>query len=156
MAKGDIVVLVGAVTQSAADAFTALSFTTGLSGLDNKGYKLISVQAELPNYGNVAGIGNRELALSRATKAAMPFVSDDDVLFKVRQTVYNLNIGTQEIYNSFEDVLEADVLIIEPQIFVLLDTNLTGVANTVPFRLTMQETTVTDSQRISILQSRIN
>jgi hypothetical protein len=150
--------LIATVTQGAANGFIQGTINTGLSATLNTGYKLTQIDVEWPDLlpaGATALI--REYSLTRASKASVPALSDDDVLW--RDKTFILPIGAA--YSIVLDQLTSerpsdDILLIEEQIYIGFKTLNCTLAGSLIIKLTVEPVKVTDSQRIAILQSRVN
>lgn len=149
-------VLIATLTQGSADAFVQASMNTGLSASSNTGYVIKQILMEFNDTLTSGGAPSRELALSRASKAAMPTLADDDVIFKSKVAA---RLATSGAY--IEDIAKVyvpqyDIILIEDVIYWQFDSAATGVANTAIVRLVVEPVKVTTDERIAILQSRIN
>lgn len=151
-----IINLYVSATQTIADGFITVPINTGLTSAGGAGYRLVQISAELPFLNNVQG-SNVEFALSRANKTvAIPNILDDDILYKdKRYCAFNTSGGNIQDLISVERPAD-DILIIEEQIFLLFDSALTTIINSIQLKLTMETVKVSTDQRLSILQSRLN
>ncbi len=148
------IVVVASVVQGAADAFAIATINTGLAGNTEQGYRLKLVQYEVPNLPN-AVTSNWEFALSRVTKAAVPNVSDNDVLFKDKRQGTFLTSGAviQDLVQEFEPI--SDIIVIETQLFLVFDSNATLQVNSLFVRLEFEPVKVSLADKVAILQNSI-
>lgn len=148
--------LIFSAVQGAADAFVAATLNTGINVAANGAYRIKEIMWEFPTL-NAAASPNIEWALSRASKTSMPTLADDDILFKNKRVCYQqTGVGFQWLENVLIYTPQEDIILIEEQVFILLDSNATGLANTMVGRLTVEAAKVSTDERIAILQSRIN
>lgn len=151
------VTLLASVTQGAADAFAQATINTGLSAILNTGYTIKQIEYELPNTGTVATSWSQELALSRASKASMATLADDDLLFRKKFSTF---VSTAAGFVIWENVgiyvPQGEIILIEEQIYLQFDSNASTLSGTAIMKITCEPIKVTDAQRIAILQSRVN
>lgn len=148
--------LITAVAQGSADAFAQGTINTGLSGSDNSAFRVIGMLVELPTFVGITGNQEVEFSIARASKAAMPLLSDDDVVFKFKRRLNAATSGVA-VFDLVEEIVpENEILLIESQIYVQFDTAATTATNSLVLRLIVEDAKVTTDQRIAILQSRIN
>lgn len=146
------------LVQGAANAFIQGTINTGLSVTGNQGYRLDQLTIETSDNGHGgAGFSVWEWALSRASKAAMPTLADDDVLIKDK---FAGKVGTDVGWIPLPGILELrpeqDIIIIEDVIYGMFKTLNLAAASTVILVLDVSPVKVTTDERIAILQSRIN
>lgn len=147
--------LITTLIQGATDAFIQSSINTGLSASGNQGYTIDEIQFEVTSPSGLAAY-NVELALSRASKATMPTLADDDVLHKFKKQVSLTTSGAVLFDNIVSYKPEGKILIIEETLYAMLDTNATGQVNTAIMKIIVSPVKVTTDERIAILQSRLN
>lgn len=152
------VVLRAQITQGAANAFAQASLLTGLSSTGNDALIISEIQVEFPDTLNAAaGLVTSEFALSRASKAAMPTIFDDDVLFKFKQSeILGAAASTYENPGVFIYVPPQEIVLIEDTVFAMVKSLNNNAAYTFNLRITAQPATVTESEKVGILLTRIN
>lgn len=155
--SGGSVILRGSAVQGAANAFVQSNLLTGLvtSGTDALVVKQFTF--EVPAI-VVAAAGNTEIELvvSRASKAAMPNIFDDDILFKHKWTV---NVGAGGTYHQqpvVQFVPPYEIVTIEDTLFFDVKTLNCNAAITAYVSLVCQPASVTDSEKVGLLLTRIN
>jgi len=146
--------LIATATQLVADGFVSVPINTGL-GQGNVGFSLQSILAEWPFF-TAANLSNMEWCLSRVNKASMPTVVDNDILVKQKRHLLYGGSGAFMYDLVQEYVPDSDIIIIESVIYLLFDTNLSAVVNTVNLAIDVDTVKVSDSERITILQNSLN
>lgn len=158
MARGDVVQLFGSVTQGVADGFAVAQVNTGLSTLGKEGLAIKQILIEQVT--NIpAGITadmNWEWALSRTNKAAMPTIFDNDIIWKRKLEAIIATNGAYTVDSVFQFNPQIDLTVIETALFFMIDTNLTAVVNNSVIRIDCEVVSVSDAQRIAILQNSLN
>lgn len=158
MANKDVIQLFGTVTQGVADGFAVAVINTALSASAKQGLVVKGIAYEqvtnIPP--GVTADVNYEWALSRVNKVAMPNLFDNDVLYKSKLEYVIAASGAFSVDAVKYIAPVIDIVLIESAIYFMIDTNLTGVVNNSVIRLDCEIVTVTDSERISILQNSLN
>jgi len=144
-------VFTGSVTQGGADAFAQAALQTGLEGQTRIGWKVLGLDFEIPRIPGIMAATNIELALSRRTKAAMPNITDLDVIKKIKLGEEGTTSGLMATTNIINWVPDGEVIIVEPSLYFLVDSNATTLTQTVYFRLEYELVTLTEVERLSLL-----
>lgn len=156
MAKGDIISLFGTVTQGAADAFVQGQINTGLSVASKDAYLIKAITLEFVTTAlSTTDQSNYEIALSRVSKAAMPNTYDNDVLYKWKRATRLTTSGALVQDLVVVIVPDNEIKVIEGIIYLDFDSNATGGVNQLVVRIDCELTTVSDAERISILQNSL-
>lgn len=150
------VVLRTTLTQGAANGFIQSTLLTGLSSGGNDALLVKEIALEFVGVAPAAAaITEMEAALTRATKAAMPTLADDDVLFKHRHSAYYAASLYPEPgivrYNPVEPLV-----IIEDAIYAAFKSINLAAATSVIVLITAVPATVTESEKVGILLTRLN
>lgn len=147
--------LVGSVTQGSNDAYAEDSIVTGLTNLANVAWSIQLIQFEVTGAIPGVNLANIEMCLSRGSKAAMPLISDRDVIFKARNVVTFTTSGAtfQPMIFSFSP--SSELLIVEDTIYLQIDSASTSITSTFHASIEVAQKKVTEQQRLSILASRI-
>ena len=152
------VILRGILTQGAANGFIAGTVLTGLSSSGNDALVLKQLSIEFPSLLNAAaGVFEQEFCLSRAIKAAMPNVFDDDILVK-----YKHAWATIASPASFAEpgvlviVPQYEIVVIEDTLHTMFKTLGCSAAGSLQFNAVLQPATVTESEKVGLLLQRIN
>jgi hypothetical protein len=156
--KGDLIQLYGTVTQGVADAFATASINTALSASLKSGLliKNIFIEQVTDVPAAIAANMQYEYAIARTVKAVMPTILDNDLLWKYKVETSIITSGAVLIPSVIQFAPNFDILLIESAITFMIDTTGTGVTNNAVVRIDCEAVTVTDSERIAILQNSIN
>lgn len=145
--------LTGTATQGSADAFVEAEIATALQGLSNVAFRVRELLFELPNVGNATGGPNIEAAISRRSKAAMPNITDRDVIAKI---FHQANFTTSGAMNmervrrlTFTE--DDELLIVEDPVYLDVDSNATSAANTVRVRIGYERASISAVDRLTLL-----
>jgi len=151
------VILRTSALQGAANGFIQAAMLTGLSPSGNDALVVKQITIEYPTF-VPAGVApfETEAELTRATKAAMSNIFDDDVIFKDK---FACNAGaagilTQKGVVTF--VPDFEIVIIEDTIYFQFKSLNCTLAGTAFVSLVCQPATVTESEKVGILLTRIN
>ena len=143
----------GTVTQGGADAFAQAEIVTALSGQTRRAYRVRELLFELPLFGTIASAANVELCCTRRSKAAMPNITDVDVLWKMKFGASVLTSGaflwpsTQRFAFGEDD----EIIIVEDPIYFQIDSNATTLTQTAYVRIGYEEVTLSEADRLAIL-----
>lgn len=149
--------LVGTATQGGADAFVQSEVATALTGISTFAYRVRELIFEIPTLAG-ANLSNVEVCLTRRTKAAMPNISDRDVIAKFkRQTLFTTS-GSQNfpMIERFTYSEDDDLLIVEDPLYFQLDTNATSAANTAYVRIGYERVSISAVDRLTILTASLD
>lgn len=146
--------LTGSVTQGSADAFAVSEIATALTGAGNIAFRVRELLFELPNAALIAAATDQiEVALCRRTKAAMPNVTDRDVIAKI-------SLGRQ-FTTSGDSVVEGvrrltfseddELLIVEDPLYLVVDSAATALASTVYCRIGYERASISAVDRLTLL-----
>lgn len=139
----------GSVTQGGADAFAIATIQTGLEGQTRLAYQVTRIMFEVPRMAT-SGAGNIELCLSRRTKAAMPNITDVDVIQKLKMGGEFTTSG-QSFYPLTHEFKPESLLIVEGEIFFCVDSNATSLTQTVYFVVEYDVVQISETDRLSLL-----
>jgi hypothetical protein len=154
---GGTVLLRGQVTQAAPNGFVQANLLTGLSTSGNDALIIKQITLEFPTFVNGAvGIFEVESALCRASKVAMPTISDDDVLYKRKLSYYLAAAQSFEQQGVAIFVPEYEIVVIEDVIYFDFKTLNCAAAGTAFINVIAQPATVTESEKVGILLTRLN
>lgn len=144
--------LIGSVTQGSMDAFAIANIQTALTGQTRQAYQVKEIITELPRLGAAAG-SNIELCVSRRTKAAMPLISDPDVMYKIGTGVELATSGAipYERIVRYQPPEDLPLLIVEDPLYFLIDTNATSLAQTAILVIEYDLVTISDVDRLTLL-----
>jgi len=145
--------LVIALTQGGADAFVQGSVLTGLSG--RQAYNLKSVEIEpatLTTWAQLlAADSSVEIALTRRSKAAMPTIADNDVLFKQTFVIAFTTSGAAFVTLGTPYNFALEMPIVEDTIYAQLDSTTTGVVLGALVRMNVELDTMSDIDRLNLI-----
>lgn len=139
-------------TQGGADAFVQTSTSTGLDQNTGLAFLIREIIVEVPRTGSVAA-GNIETAFSRRTKAAMPNITDRDVILKRKLGMEITTSGAivSENIARYTFAEDDELLIVEPDIFFCVDSNATGLTQTILARIGYTVQKINQVDRLSLL-----
>lgn len=149
--------LVGTATQGAADAYVEAEIATALSGLNTVSYRVREILLEFDGTAIAGDQDELEIALSRRTKAAMPLVTDRDVIAKwtkgVRMTTSGTveNIGVVRLTFTEDD----DLRIVEDPIYLQVDSASIGAALTISARIGYERVNISALDRLTLLTNSL-
>jgi len=136
-------------TQGSADAFVQGSVLTGLQSRQAYNLRRIGVEFS-PNLSRVDN-ADLEVALTRRTKTAMPNISDVTVIFKCKFETNILTSGALWFPDIFWFDMVQDVPIVEETLYMQLDSNATTLTHTAIMRLEVDDDTISDIERLTLL-----
>ena len=149
--------IVGTATQGSADAFKESEIQTALSGQTQRAFRVREILFELPNIGNAAGV-NVEVSLTRRTMAAMPNITDRNVIAKVTRqqnlTTSGAYIHDRVVRLTFSE--DDELLIVEDPIYFQIDTASTTAANTGYARVGYELVNVSANDRLQLALQSLN
>lgn len=147
--------LVGQVAQGGADAFAIATLQTGLSGLGTRALSLSFLQIEINGVVPNVNSASLEVCLSRATKAAMPRITDRDVIAKYVRAMSFTTSGAA--YQPLVDTLvpAAELIVVEDPLYMIIDGTNTAASFTAYFALEFNEISITETDRLSIVAQRL-
>lgn len=145
--------LTGSVTQGSADAFAQAEIATALTGAGNIAFR---VRELLFQFNPLALPGNNDvidIALSRRSKSAIPNVSDRDALMVVKKGAVLTTSGMAIIDGvlRFTFAEDDEVLIVEDPVYLLVDSDSTGAAQTVYCRIGYERVSISAVDRLTLL-----
>lgn len=151
------VILRATLTQGAANGFIQSSMLTGLSSSGNDALVIKQITLEYPTLGHsVVAAFEMETAVTRASKAAMPNISDDDVLFKDKLGIYVGAASALHEKGVYVYVPDFEIVVIEDTIYSCFKSINAAAAGTVHVSIVAQPATVTESEKVGILLTRLN
>jgi hypothetical protein len=152
------VVLRGSLTQGAANGFIAGTALTGLSAAGNDALivKSISMEFSSSTFAAVGSVASVELAFSRALKAAMPTILDDDLLYKFKFETVVSAAASPVGAGIVQFVPQVDLVIIEDTVHTMFDSNNMAAVIPVQWNILALPATVTESEKVGLLLSRLN
>jgi len=147
-------------TQGGADAFVSVEMPTGLSSFPKQAYRIHWVDFVLPNMAQAAAFQDMIVALSRRQKAAMPFITDPDLIHQVVRRKNFLTSGSDvndgNVSREFSHVEAGETLVVEDPLYLLLDSTGTGVANTTYCRIHFEIVNITELDRLTLLTNSLD
>lgn len=148
--------LVGTVVQGSADAFKEEMAATALTGQTKRAYRIDAILIEWPTVLNIDNQVSLELSITRRSKAAMPRISDIDVIYKAKiigDIVTSGGALTSGIV-TFEP--DGDLLIVEDPIYIQVDSNATALANTFSWQIRYTDKTISEVDRLTLLTQSLS
>ena len=139
--------------QGAADAFVETAITTDIVPANGFAFRLSRMVFDLS--GGTSAVNNSilEFALSRDTKAAVPKYDDPDTLFYwARQTSFSTS-GYVVNQNGFVLDFVEGIYVVDPTIYLQLDSNLTAVAQTMHARIYYEEVKLSEVEILRLLNN---
>lgn len=140
--------LIISATQGSADAFVQGSVLTGLTA--RQAYNLKSIELYLPA---IAAVNNAQyqIALSRRSKAAMPNISDPDVIWAYERQVSLTTSGIAVYDRLIRYNFPVDVPLVEDTIYLCCDSASSSASNAFIARLEVELDTISDIDRLNIV-----
>ena len=148
--------LVGTATQGSADAFVQSEIATALTGLSRVAFRVREILIEVA--GPITLSSEVSVAISRRTKAAMPSVSDRDVIMK-QQLVGKFSTSGLVVYPGVHRYTydeDDEVLIVEDPLYLILDSTGTSIANVVNARIGYERASISDVDRLTLLTQSLD
>jgi hypothetical protein len=151
------VVLRSSVVQGAANGFIQGALLTGLSQAGNDALVVKEIRIEFPTLAPAA-VGAYELegVLTRATKAAMANILDDDVVFKQKQSSYYGAAGVLPELGLVTYVPVTELVLIEDTVYFGFKSLNCAAVGTAIISIIAQPANVTESEKVGILLTRLN
>lgn len=161
--------IIGSVVQGAADAFAIAEVQTALQGQTRQAFLVREVSLEFDQVpaplGGVAANQDVEVALCRRTKAAMPNITDVDVIKKWHfgctfPTAVGQGVqpeGSSQLYRwtvPFPDAEKLDdgaIIVVEDPLFLAIDSTATGNTLTGLIVIEFVVVTITELDRLTLL-----
>lgn len=148
--------ITGTVTQGGADAFAEGEIQTALQGQTRNAYKISSVSYEFTfTTFPTAAVANQDLdlCLSRRSKAAMPLISDADVIKKWSfGAMYLSGVAAHVgIPNVGIWVPELETVVVEDPLYLQIDSTATGLAITGLVAIEYELVTISEVDRLTLL-----
>jgi hypothetical protein len=145
--------LTGSAVQGGADAFVEAEIATALSGISNVSYRVREILFELNPLALSGAADVIEMAIARRTKAAMPLITDRDVLVKVSAGL-NLTTSGSTIYPGVHRLTfteDDDLRVVEDPLFLLLDSASTALTSTLYARIGYERVNISAIDRLTLL-----
>lgn len=151
--------IAGSALQGGADAFTTGVIATALSGISNVAYRVRELLFEIPRLNMLsATIVNFDLALCRRLPAAMPLITDSDVMAKVRignEMLTSGAISTQNVIRlHFSE--DDELLIVEDPVYLAFDSTGSGLTQTAYCRVGYERVSISALDRLTLLTASLN
>lgn len=148
-------IIKGSLTEVVAGTFVTGAFLTGLTGTENFGWQMDSVEVEFPSFPEPLVDCSIAFGFTRAEQASSPVLLNDDLLFAHKIAI---NITTSGVLEY-----EPRKVLLVPQSPIIIETETWAYARfigftglqTVSFKLNVSERKVTTDERLAILQSRV-
>ena len=120
--------LSGRAVQGGADAFKELAITTNLDPANGYAYEIKKIEFCYENFAFVAAnFQELDVVLSRDTKAAIPELSDTDVMYKFHKELgFATAVGFYDLSLAWEYVPTGGMYIVEPTIYLQIDSAATA------------------------------
>lgn len=145
--------LVITLTQGGADAFVQGSVSTGLQS--PQAYRLAGIAFGFSNAGLLAiasaQLWNLMLTVTRRTKAALPEVTDNDVIKRFSLFSNFVTSGATVFEGDFYWKPDFEIPLVEDEIYAQLDSDGIGAAVTMNVRLDVEVDRISDIDRLTIL-----
>jgi hypothetical protein len=153
---GELLLFNTTVTQGAINTLAQTFFPTGLSSGGNSGLLVTGIQLERTS--SPAAGSRTQVAVSRATKAAVPNIDDDDLIVKLnRQLVLVGTSGLVELdYAPFLALPPSQIVIVEANVYVQLNTVGETTVQTFKALVYAELVELTDKEKSTILATRLN
>lgn len=140
------------LTQGSADAFVEAAITTNLVPADGYAFKVSHIA-----YDGLlqAGVNNSycEFAISRDTKTAVPHYDDPDTLFYFKRRAVFATSGLSLENVSDVLTLQNGIYIVEPTIYVDMDSSATAAVQTMNIRIYYEEVKLTEVEILRLLNN---
>jgi len=151
--------LVATITQGGADAFVQATMETALTGQTKQAYKVLEIQIENANANSIffgAGVAEEwEIALSRRSKAAIPEISDVDVIKKFKfGTTYQTAVGQGVQPDGillWQPPAGLEPIVVEDPLYIQLDSNATGLTHSAIVVVTYELVTISEVDRLNLI-----
>lgn len=143
------------LTQGSADAFKETEMATGLSSLANFAYRIREIVWEFSSTNGANGGANYELSLTHTTQAAIPTYLTRALIAKEKYMNQLVTSGafTMPQIRRIQYTNEDNVLVVTESIFAQLDSAASSVANTVYCRVGYEVVTLSELERLNILNA---
>lgn len=143
------------VTQGAADAYAQAEISTGLANVTNRCFRIRRIEWFMVALASADS--NLQLSLCGRSLAAFDLF-DNATLAAIWKQVELTTSGSPvyELYpNGVNYDRDMDLLIVEESLFLQVDSNGTGAANTCGIRIWVEDRTITTTERLSIQAARL-
>jgi hypothetical protein len=145
--------LSASATQGGADAFVETAITTNLVPSDGYAFKLTKMFWDATGY---EGLGNNmttEFGLSRDTKAAVARYSDADCMYYNGYIIEEITSGALQRPLSGEVDFPDGIYVVEPTIYLDLDSTGTSATKTLHVRLYYEEVKLSEVEILRLLNN---
>ena len=149
--------LTGSVTQGGADAFAQAEIATALTGVSRVAFRIRELLFEIPRI-SLPATANIELALTRRTKAAMPNITDRDVIAKIKVGHEMVTSGgvTDMLVHRLTFTEDDELLVVEDPLYFQVDSSGTTLTQTVYCRIGYERATISDVDRLTLLTQSLD
>lgn len=139
-------------TQGGADAYAVSSTQTGLDSNSGLAFLIREIVIEIPRV-SLPIAGNVEVALCRRTKAAMPNVTDRDVILKRKVGSELVTSGgiALELVQRYPYAEDDELLVVETELFFCVDSNATTLTQTILGRVGYTVERISAVDRLTLL-----
>lgn len=150
--------ITGSATQGSADAFVESQIATALAGQTGRAFRIREIGFEFVAQSPVAAGAVYELAISRRSQAAMPNVTDRNVIVKDKRIYGYVTSGLYALdymrrYTYTED---DNVLVVEDPLYLQLDSAATTAVNTVYCRIGYELVNISANDRLALALQSLN
>jgi hypothetical protein len=152
---GEITLFNATLTQAVVNTYYQVAIPTGLSTASNDAFLVIGAQLEMTT--NPSTGSRREAAFVRASRAAMPSLTDDDVLLKHSHVLTLLTSGMADVDTAPQFSLPPQaIVVVEANVYFCMKTLGEPVLQTYNGLLWVERVELTDKEKTAILSSRLN
>ena len=142
------------LTQGGADAFVEGEILTELVPADGLPYVITRAEFQLEQAMPVANGANVEWSICRDTKAAVAPISDPDCFYS--NQIWEVAAGATQIWIQdlrHEVSFPAGLFVVEPSIWVQLDSGSTGLSNVMHCRLWYEQQKLSEVEILRLLNN---
>jgi len=144
--------LYASATQGGADAFVQAELATALTGQTRNAYRVQEITLELAQRIVAVNASDLSVAITRRSKAAMPNITDVDV---IRKFTWAVGVAGASGAVAEETIVvwtpPAQVLIVEDPLYIQLDSTSTALTNTAIIRIEYEVVNISDIDRLTLL-----
>jgi hypothetical protein len=148
--------LYSTVIQGGADAFICTALATDLNPSDGYAFKIVAVEGNFSTAIAMQGMSadcKVMWALSRDIKVAMADLNDTDLIFRDGFYQGLTTSGAFIREDGFKWVPNHDVYIVEPNIYLVLDSDATGIQISMAWRIYYEEVKLTEVEILRLINN---
>jgi len=148
--------IVGSVTQGGADAFAESEIATALSGQTGRAFRIRELLFERPFFSATGS--SLELTLTRRTMAAIPLITDRNVIARLKWHAVITTSGAyqEQLVERLTFAEDDELLVVEDPLYFQIDSTSTTLTSTAYCRIGYELVNISANDRLQLALQSLN